>query len=157
MSFTEKISQEELIAFLLTAKRRTYAGHGAETEPSRPASHDLRYEERTEKGTLLYIDSYLGGQKFGGEEAVWLDGVPLWSMNYYGQVVGEPFSGDFLKAALYDVPAEKPFRGPELFRQGDYSYHCKVDGDFAFFHGYEDICHQGRKVYELYFHGGVIV
>ena len=147
------INRDELVTFLIRAKQKTYAGHGAEVESSRPASHDLRYEE----GPLLYIDTFLGGAKFAGEEAVWLDGDPLWSMNYYGRVIGEPFSGDFLKAALYEVPVDKPFRGPEHFEQGDYTYNCQCSGDFEWFQGYENISYKGQKIYELHFHGGVIV
>ena len=151
------ILDEKLISFLLKAKQKTYAGHGTEVASSRPASHDLRYEEKTSAGVLLYIDTYLGGQKFAGEEALWRDGVPIWSMNYCGRVTGEPFPGDFLKAALYEVPAEKPFRGPDIFRQGDYTYHCQSNGDFEWFQGYEDIFYLDTKIYELYFHGGIIV
>ncbi|MBO4858393.1 MAG: hypothetical protein J5527_07755 [Treponema sp.] len=151
------MKHEELVAFLIRAKQKTYAGHGAEIEPSRPASHDLRYEEKTAAGNLLYIDTFLGGTKFAGEEAVWINGIPIWSMNYYGRVTGEPFSGDFLKAALFEVPVEKPFRGPNLFSQDEYTYHCKSDGDFEWFQGYEDICYKDKKIYELYFHGGIIL
>ena len=153
----DKTDRAELIDFLIKAKQKTYAGHGAETAPCRPASHDLRYEEKTEAGVLLYIDTYLGGKNFSGEEAIWRDGLPLWSMNYYGRVTAEPFSGDFLKAALYEVPADKPFRGPDIFRQGDYTYHCQTSGDFEWFQGYEDIFYLDKKIYELHFHGGVIV
>jgi hypothetical protein len=59
--------------FLIRAKRATYAAHGAETAPSRPNSHDLRYAEEN----LTYIDSYLGESCFAGEEAVWRDDLPL--------------------------------------------------------------------------------
>ena len=117
----------------------------------------MRYEEKTEAGVLLYIDTYLGGKNFSGEEAIWRNGQPLWSMNYYGRVTAEPFSGDFLKAALYEVPADNPFRGPDIFRQGDYTYHCQTSGDFEWFQGYEDIFYLDKKIYELHFHGGVIV
>ena len=154
---TDKSDRAELITFLQKAKQKTYAGHGAETSPCRPASHGLRYEEKTESGLLLYIDTYLGGKNFSGEEALWRDGVPLWSMNYYGRVTAEPFSGDFLKAALYEVPADKPFRGPDIFRQGDYTYHCQTTGDFEWFQGYEDIFYLEKKIYELHFHGDVII
>ena len=112
----DKTDRAELIDFLIKAKQKTYAGHGAETAPCRPASHDVRYEEKTESGVLLYIDTYLGGKNFSGEEALWRDDLPLWSMNYYGRVTAEPFSGDFLKAALYEVPADKPFRGPDILK-----------------------------------------
>jgi hypothetical protein len=46
---------DELISFLLRAKKATYAGHGAEVVSSRPASHDLFYAEND----LTYIDTYL--------------------------------------------------------------------------------------------------
>ena len=77
-----------LIDFLCRAKKSTYAGKGAEGKPSRPNSHDLEYVE----GNLKYIDSYLGGEKFSGEEALWKDEIPVWSMNYIGRVLDERFS-----------------------------------------------------------------
>lgn len=147
-----EVEQSDLVSFLIRAKQKTYAGHGAEVAPSRPASHDLRYE----KGNLLYIDTFLGGEKFTGEEALWKDGIPLWSMNYSGRVTGENFSGDFLKEALFNVPASAPYRGPAIYKNGDYSYHCKVDGSFEWFQGYEEIFYLDKKIYELYFHGGIV-
>ena len=91
-----------VIPFLINAKKCTYAGKGAEFPASRPASHDLRYEE----GDLLYHDTYLGSGKFAGEEALWESGVPFWSMNYVGRVLGDNFSGDFVKEALLLVQDE---------------------------------------------------
>ena len=99
---------KETVQFLIRAKKATYAGKGAESAPSRPCSHDLEYTE----GELTYIDSYLGGEKFAGEEALWRNGKPFWSMNYIGRVTGDDFSGDFLKEALLRVPQDMPFRGP---------------------------------------------
>lgn len=142
----------ELIAFLLRAKRATYAGKGAESPSSRPASHDLHYAE----GELAYIDTYLGGSHFAGEEALWRSGVPIWSMNYVGRVTGEPFSGDFLKDALRHGTADMPYRGPAEYAEGDYLYRCAVEGSFEWFSGIETITLQGRRVYECRFHGGSI-
>ena len=99
-------------------------------------SHDYRYQN---KNGFTYLDSYLGGECFVGEEVVWLHENPVWSMNYVGRVIGENFSGDFLKEVLMQVPAELPFRGPEIYTKGDYHYHCKVDGEFVWFQGYEVI------------------
>ncbi|MBQ2952294.1 MAG: shikimate kinase [Clostridia bacterium] len=147
--------REEMAAitdFLLRAKQATYAGKGPESAPSRPASHDLHYQE----GELSYIDSYLGGERFAGEEAIWRGGVPIWSMNYAGRVTGEGFSGDFLKAALSRVPAERPYRGPAEYTCGDYAYRCSVSGGFDWFHGTETITLRGRCIYECRFHGGSI-
>ena len=78
-------------------------------------------------------------------------------MNYYGRVISDSFSGDFLKEALFNVPATKPFRGPEHFSKDNYTYKCKVDGSFEYFQGYEEIFYFDKKIYELHFHGGIIL
>ena len=143
---------KRIIGFLIRAKKATYAGKGAETASSRPASHDLVYKE----DDLMYLDTYLGGGKFAGEEALWKDGKPFWSMNYAGRVTGDNFSGDFLKEALLRVPEDKPFRGPENYKNGGYEFNCKVTGEFEWFQGYETISYKGEQIYECFFHGGII-
>ena len=143
---------KKIVDFLIKAKQATYAGKGAETTPSREKSHDLIYKD----GNYMYYDTYLGGNKFAGEEALWSDGEPFWSMNYVGRVTGDGFSGDFLKEALLHVPEDKPFRGPADYSNGDYNYKCSVDGDFEWFSGKEIISYKGNSVYECVFHGGAI-
>jgi len=143
---------EDTINFLCRAKKATYAGKGAEVPSSRPNSHDLEYIE----GNFKYFDTYLGGEKFAGEEALWIDNTPVWSMNYIGRIVGEGFSGDFLREVLLLVPKERPYRGPMVYQNGEYKYHCIVNGEFDWFHGYEEIFYNDKKVYECVFHGGCI-
>ncbi len=150
---TEEREDEGIISFLLLAKRNTYAAKAGETKPSRINSHDFRYENLN---GFVYLDTYLGGERFAGEEAVWYRETPVWSMNYAGRVTGEHFSGDFLKEALMRVPEDKPFRGPEIYGKGDYHYHCVVTGEFAWFQGYEEIFCKERKIYECHFHGGAL-
>ena len=146
------MNRTEIIDFLIRAKRATYAGKGAETASSRPQSHDLEYCE----GDLMYLDTFLGGKRFAGAEALGISGAPYWSMNYAGRVTGSPFSGDFLKEALLRVPFEKPFRGPQEYTDGDYTYQCEVSGDFEWFQGYETIEYKGAVIYDCYFHGSAI-
>jgi transcriptional regulator with XRE-family HTH domain len=143
---------EKVIGFLCRAKKATYAGRGAETTSSRPNSHDLQYIENN----LKYIDTYLGGEKFAGEEALWCDDSPFWSMNYIGRIINEGFSGDFLKECLLLVPKEYPYRGPLVYQDGEYKYHCIINGEFEWFNGYEEIFCNDIKVYECFFHGGCI-
>ncbi|TLG77247.1 DUF5680 domain-containing protein [Culicoidibacter larvae] len=143
----------EVIAFLLRAKKATYAGHGGEATSSRPASHDLQYAE----GELVYIDSYLGSSRFAGEEALWRERRPFWSMNYVGRVLSDDFSSAFLKEALAQVPSDQPYRGPLIYRNGVHTYHCTIQGDFEWFQGHEEIYCNNIKTYECYFHGGLIV
>lgn len=146
------MNQNIVIEFLLKAKKETYAGGGAESESSRPASHDLRYSE----GDLLYIDSYLGSSEFAGQEALWKEDKPFWAMNYIGRVVDEGFSGDFLKEALRHVNADAPYRGPTEYSNGDHTYRCQVMGDFDWFSGTEELYYKDTKVMDLIFHGGKI-
>lgn len=84
---------------------------------------------------------------------MWVQGNPVWSMNYIGRVTGEHFNSDFLKEALCHVPMEHPYRGPAIYEKGDYHYHyhCKIEGKFIWYQGYEEIFY---KIYECYFHGG---
>ena len=76
---------KNIIAFLIKAKQATYAGKGAETTSSREKSHDLIFED----GDLMYYDTYLGGSKFAGEEALWISDKPYWrrilTHNYHFQ------------------------------------------------------------------------
>nr|WP_230869157.1 DUF5680 domain-containing protein [Iocasia fonsfrigidae] len=98
----------------------------------------------------------MGGEKFAGEEALWSNDVPFWSMNYIGRIIGDSFSGDFLKECLLLVPKEYPYRGPLVYQNGDYKYHCVINGEFEWFNGYEEIFCNDIKVYECVFHGGCI-
>lgn len=129
-AFQDKIKDgyritDSMLEFLCRAKRNTYAGHGGHTVSSRPKSHDLSYEE----GEFSYLDTYLGGDRFSGEEALWVAGEPVWAMNYSGKVISDQFSGDFLKEALYLATKEAPYRGPKLHKNGDYTYHCIANGN----------------------------
>lgn len=145
---------KKIIEFLCRAKRETYAsGNAKECIPCRPNSHDLKYCE----GDLVYIDTYLGGEKFVGEEAIWKDNMPLWSMNYAGRIVEEGFEGRFLKEALRMVSEEYPYRGPLSYKEGEFKYECSINGDFEWFDGEETIYKDKIKVYECKFHGGIII
>ena len=143
---------DELIEFRLKANVNTYAGFMNEVDSTRPASHDFRYED----GDYMYHDTYVGGEEFAGEEAVWRNEVTVWAMNYIGRVLDDRFSGDFLKEALRAADKKMPYRGPELYQSGEYTYRCKVTGDFTWFQGFEEIYLNNVKVYECVFHGGLI-
>ncbi len=146
---------EQLKSFLVRAKRATYAAGIAASASSRPGSFDLPYAE----GDLRYLDSYLGGIDFIGEEAVWRQDVAVWGMNYYGWMQTDNVPGQFghfLKAALSHVPLENPYRGPEEYVEGDLRYVCHWSGDVLRFSGEESIEHQGQTIYKLLFHGGAV-
>lgn len=145
-------ASEALISFLVTAKKHTYANKEGQCVSSRLNSHDYRYQE----GEYLYLDTFLGSEIFSGEEAVWYQEQPIYSMNYCGRVLDEGFSSNFLKEALLEIPTEMPFRGPKWYQQGDYLYQCKTSGTIEWFQGYEEIQYRDIKVYECYYHGGLL-
>jgi hypothetical protein len=64
---------KEMVIFLCIAKKKTYAAQGQEIRSSRMGSHDLMYED----GEKTYLDTYLGSERFTGEEAVWIHKQPL--------------------------------------------------------------------------------
>ena len=142
----------EIKLFLCTAKKNTYAAHSSEIKSSRLHSHDLCYNNEK----YLYLDSYFGGENFIGEEVLYIDNKPYWSMNYMGRILDNNFSGDFLKECLLAVNIDKPYRGPEIYQNGNFTYHCNIKGSFDWFLGEEEIFFQSKKVYECLFHGSVI-
>lgn len=142
----------ELIEFIIEAKRNTYAVKNNQVESSRTASIDFEYA----KNDYKYRDSYVGSSYFSGQEIVWHKDIPVWSMNYVGKVKGEPFSGDFLKEALKRCTFDMPYRGPVLYKDSDYTYTCNVVGNFNWFTGNESIYYKNNEIYQLRFHGGII-
>lgn len=148
----ERTDLDEMMEFRLEASRNTYAGFSNEVSSTRLDSHDFRFE----KGEWTYHDSYVGGEQFAGEEAVWKSGKAVWAMNYCGRVLDQRFSGNFLKAALRAADMKLPFRGPEFFQDGEYVYKTSVSGDVEWFQGFEEIFLGEDKVYECFYHGGVM-
>ncbi len=143
----------ELTEFLILAKQNTYAAGRGEAPPCRPGSHDLAFAE----DGFRYLDSYFGGKRFSGQEIVYRDGQPVWSMNYYGCAltdrVPDGFS-DTLHQALLRVEATAPFRGPQHYTTGAFRYECAHRGDMRQFEGEERIFFENKEVYRLHFHGG---
>lgn len=144
---------DKIKQFLVDAKKNTYANNTGKTSSSRQNSYDLKYCE----GDFVYLDSYLGTHSFSGQEIVWYRNEPVWSMNYYGDVLNADFKSSFLKAALMFPSLELPYRGEKFYRQDDYTYIMEVDGEFTKFSGFEKIFFKDQLTYELFFHGGKII
>jgi len=155
------IPYETFAVFLVKAKGQTYAAQGddATITPLLPGSRQLEYRE----GPLLYRDIYFGGAYFVGQETVYYNSSALWAMGYAGGLMsaaGRPADMrpvyDFLRAALRQVAAERPYRGPNTFRQGEYSYRDESQGEVDDFWGVETITHRDQQVYHLRYSGGLL-
>lgn len=150
--------QGEFISFLLDAKCQTYAAQGddATVMPLLPGSRQLEYQ----KGNLFYRDVYFGGAFFIGQETVYEDSTPVWGMCYGGGVIKQDAALSdvyaFLRAALRQVSAERPFRGPSQWREGVFAYIDDSLGDLERFWGKETITFEGHPVYQLRYNGGII-
>jgi hypothetical protein len=143
----------ELADFLVEAKVSTYAAQKGIVDSSRKESHDLAYM----RDGWTYVDSYFGEKDFAGEEIVYLEEKPIWSMNYYGKMLRDNVPDGFietLREALLKVSKEEPFRGCRYHARGRYGYFCTTEGAIGFFHGCETVEYERKEVYRLYFHGG---
>ncbi len=153
--------ERSLAPFLVEARRRTYAAEGddAAVRPLLPGFHQLEYGDQS----LLYRDVYVGGAFFVGQETVYADGAPHWSMSYAGGVESEVVEKEairaiyaFLREALRGVSERHLFRGPPVFGLGSFRYQSGAEGGLERFHGEERISLDGRTVYTLHFQGGAL-
>lgn len=157
----ELFTHDELIHFLLHAKRRTYADQGDEASvaPLLPGSKQLEYRE----APFFYRDIYFGIAFFVGQETVYFRDRPVWAMSYTGGIISEITDpGEirriyvFLRQALQLVAYERPFRGPQTHRAGPYRYLDATQGDITRFRGEEMILSGDKRVYELRYSGGIL-
>src|SRR6266568_6023507 len=98
---TEPFTHDELIHFLLHAKKKTYAAQGDEA-----ALQQLEYYE----APFRYWDTYLGMAYFCGQETVSFREKPVWSMSYAGGILPEKVEQEevhliyaFLRKAMLKV------------------------------------------------------
>ncbi|MCK5466518.1 XRE family transcriptional regulator [Candidatus Parcubacteria bacterium] len=152
------MNTKQLNKFLVKAKINTYASGGEKQEEKlSDGSKELEFEEKEFK----YRDRYFGYNSFIGEEIVWQNEKTVWGMNYCGEIVSEIISAkqiyQFLKEALKKVTEDKPFRGPDNFKENDFEYVNKIRGMVKKFEGRETIFYKGKSVYELSYYGGMII
>lgn len=154
-----ELALQELAAFIVRAKAATYVGGGAKSPSCRPGSHDLRFAE----GDFAYLDSYFGGADFIGEEVVYFQRRPAWALNYYGRIL-EPAriaaaeAGQVIQESLSLMYREGRFLGGfEHTTAGGDTYVDTSQGDVASFSGKEWVVRGEVRVYELVYHGGLIL
>ena len=145
----------ELGKFLVKAKISTYASEG---EANERVLEDGAKELIFESDGFRYRDRYYGFNPFVGEEIVWQDNKIIWSMNYFGKILSNVVSAKevykFLQSAMRQVKEDRPFRGPNYFRSGDFEYIDESTGDVHNFVGVERILFKGQEIYRLNYHGG---
>jgi hypothetical protein len=152
----------ELNRFMGRASKENYASGGGKVEPWRKGFKELEFRDRD----WYYRDSYTGFLRSWGQEVIWYQDKPAWTCLYGGGM--EPDYMDvnfanqtftFLKKAFLTGDKETKFqpRGPAEFQDGDWHYHCAVEGDIQKFKGHELITYQGKTVFTHDFLGGLVV
>ena len=153
--------RDRFLAFLLQAKRSTYAGQGDEATvtPLVPGFKQLEYRD----GDYFYRDIYVGMAYFVGQEVVSYRGQAVWSMSYAGGVM--PPTGErcdpraiyaFLRLALRYGTEAAPYRGPVSFSDASWIYRNSTSGSVEAFWGIEEIVRDGATVYECRYAGGAL-
>ncbi|MDD1679308.1 MAG: DUF5680 domain-containing protein [Methanomicrobiales archaeon] len=147
----------ELSQFLIQAKQNIYASK----EESGVTFLDDGTKETIYTGDRFhYRDRSFGFNPFIGEQLVWEAGRLIWGMNYFGKAIEEMVPASqvytFLQQALYMARPDRPYRGPEYFRAGPFSYVDKSHGVLDDFTGEEVIYFRDQQVYHLVYHGGRI-
>jgi hypothetical protein len=149
--------------FLIEANKKGYAAGEGEIE-GRTVTHnpDASTTIEIKIGNHRLLDHYYGGEPYAGQEVVFEDEKPQWSMVYYGKVVADVDAGgvyDILRSALSNPDSEVPLRGPI----GEYSvdgliYRNQCKGDLTSFSGSEDIRREasGEIVYDAHYIGGLV-
>ncbi len=153
----------ELNQFIGQASKATYAGGGGKVEkPWRKGFRELEYSN----GDWYYRDSYTGFLRSWGQEVVWFKNQPFWTCLYGGGMSNEKMDNNlanetftFLKKVLSSGEKENQFqpRGPKDFQDGQWQYHCKVDGTIEKFKGNEFISRNGKIVFTHDFVGGLVI
>jgi len=153
----------DLAAFLVEAKRRTYAGLDDDATVARPVlAGSKQLEHRA--APYAYRDIYFGMGFFVGQETVSRDDRVVWSMSYSGGARAEITDRDtflaiykFLRQALLAIDPEEPYRGPRRFEQAGMVYRNEIEGSLDRFRGVETIAGQdGAPLYELHYGGGLL-
>ncbi|OAF19902.1 MULTISPECIES: DUF5680 domain-containing protein [Bradyrhizobium] len=152
-----------LAAFLVEAKRRTYAGLDDEATVATPLlAGSKQLEHRAPP--FAYRDIYFGMGFFVGQETVSRNDQVIWSMSYSGGARAEITDRQtlleiykFLRQALLAIDVAEPYRGPRLFEQAGMTYRNDVEGALERFHGVETISRRdGALLYELRYSGGLL-
>ena len=153
----------DLAAFLVEAKRRTYAGLDDDATVVTPVlAGSKQLEHRA--APYAYRDIYFGMGFFVGQETVSRADRVIWSMSYSGGACADITDRDtflaiykFLRQALLGVSTGEPYRGPRLFEQAGLIYRNEVEGSLDRFHGIERIERRdGALLYELQYSGGLL-
>ena len=141
--------------FLSKAHQTTYAS-GEKPKVNTDGASQFSYKEKD----FEYIDTYFGADDFVGTEVIKENGVPVWGMSYYGFIMSDRVSSEevfkFLQKMLSKTTPGMLVRGPQSFKQKEWSYRYSYKGSFSNFTAHEVVKYKGKKIHQARFNGGII-
>ena len=149
----ETINLEGLKEFISEARANTYASNASFTDnPRLLASLQLEFQ----KADYFYRDIYFSAKKkFIGQEIVYKNNKPIWGMNYIGGAVDKN-TEKFLKDSLLRLSRKCRFGESCEFEKKEYKYQDTGQGNLEEFSGQEYIFLEGKNIYKLTYHGGLL-
>ena len=155
----------ELAEFIVIANRKTWASDGGEVLPRRPGFK--RHQWPYPKGRMTpvdmkdylgwenwrYEDEYSGYFRGPGTSTIYYKDKAAWVMSYGGRGLieghedGVKETFEFLKAALKQVTAKLPFRGPRVYVEGSRRYEFDIDGTLDLGRWNERITEEGIQTF----------
>lgn len=144
---------EDLKKFIIDSRRNTFAGNGAPIDnPRLKGSKQLEFQ----KGDWFYQDIYFSGKtNLIGQELVYYNARPVWSMGYFGDQLPEK-TAEFLKQTLFKLADKCRFGERCELEKKEFYYEDQGGGTLDKFSGQERIFMAGKNIYKLNYQGGLI-
>jgi len=151
------MDKKKLLSFLIKARTHTYAGRGGKVKSVFKGAYQLEYRE----GEWFYRDFYnLGNAIFMGLETVYFKDKPVWSMCYYGDFtkMTEIEIDKILRAALIKCKDKTRLWHKVEWKKENFKYICTPDFSLGIekVAGLEEVFKNKKKVYYLFYAGGLI-
>ena len=149
-----RVDPRQLGLFLLKSNDAGYAG-GDEKTWIREDDGSLTIV--FEDGEWKSHDNFFGGEPYGGRTIVFHHGRPVWLLVYYGWVAEESQPDRLyavLRNALKEMPEAAPYRGPERYEEGQFTYINRWEGELGRFTGREEIHETSTLAYQAEYAGG---
>lgn len=143
---------KDIEKFIWKAKKSTYAKDGDFYEKDGMKYHSFR------DGFYRFEDRKIGDQYYSGQEVIFLEEKPVWTMSYSGGILTDAYESAeiyrFLHQSLMAEERRNTLRGPSFYQQAQMFYFNEFSGDVERFNGREYIRIGNKIIYELHYSGG---
>ncbi len=150
------MNKDALRQFLIDSNKAGYAGGDEKKWIKEPdGSTTIPFE----KGEWRSHDNFFGGEPYSGRVVVFHKDKPFWMMVYYGWVV-EGIDTNLvyrvLRNALMQMPEDAPFRGPQEYKENEFTYTNTWTGKIERYLGEEQIIQGDKLIYKANYMGGLV-